>query len=260
MTPATCHAPGCATPRPQSAYLCRACVARLRTRLRDVPALYGELRRTYARLDAIGPPGVRAHRADPLPWKPHAREALDVLTDVLTTWARETLTAGNHPQPLNGGLPAWLAAHAHELAAHPDAGQAYDEITDAVTLAWRTIDTPPDLLLAGVCGAHHGTCRRVLYARPANTTVTCTACHTRHDVTRRRAAMIDAARDTLVSRVVALGWIRVLLDHTISDGTWRSWRSRGRVAPRGADMGGRDLYRFGDVYDAVSGTRGANVA
>lgn len=262
MTSATCAAPGCPTPRPQGAYLCRSCVRALRGRLNEVEALYGELSVTFARLDMIGPGGQLVTGPAPLPYKPHAREAMAVLRNVLSTWAW-LLVADIGMAPRYVQPSAWLARHLDQLAAHPDAGQAYDEITDAVALGWRTIDRPPELLLAGVCNAPTGDgrpCRTTLYARPYDVAVSCPDCRTTHDVTERRAEMVESAKDTLVTHTVALGWVRLLLDRTVAGGTWRSWRSRRRLVARGTDMSGRALYRFGDVYDLATGSPGARVA
>jgi hypothetical protein len=51
---------------------------------------------------------------------------------------------------------------------------------------------------------------------------------------------------------VALGWARLLIDHVIPPGTWRSWLSRWRILARGQDRFGRVVYRFGDVWELVA--------
>ena len=249
-----CATPGCPETRPESAYVCRSCVRRLRTLLDQVPALYGELSATYARQDTLGPTSGRQSGPAPLPYKPHASEAMSVLGNVVATWAL-TLVTDHDTTPADTNPARYLRRNLPALASHPDAGQAVDEITDAVQLGWRTVDRPPDSLLAGQCTAStpDGPCRTPLYARPYDAVTACPVCHTSHDVADRRTDMLEAAKDILVTHHVALGWVRLLTDRAVPAGTWRSWVSRGRVTPHAVDPAGRYLYRFGDVYGLATG-------
>lgn len=247
-----CATPGCGDTVPESAVVCSGCVRRCKDALDQIPALWGELRATYARLDAVGPSGARGGSSTPLPWKPHGREALEVLRDVTTEWAR-TLVQSGGPWPETGrdANPArYLAAHVHALTRHPHAGQAVDEITDAVRFAWRTVDRPPDTLLVGICEAATAdgpACRKRLYASPGDVVAECPGCGTRHYIEHRRRVMLDAAEDLHVTQTVALGWVRLLTDRAIPPATFRSWLNRRRLAPAGHDLDGRPVYRFGDV-------------
>lgn len=63
--------------------------------------------------------------------------------------------------------------------------------------------------------------------------------------------MIGRFQDVLVTAPVARGWARLLLDHTIPPGPWRSWLSRRGVLDHGTDRNGRPVYHFGDVVDLV---------
>jgi hypothetical protein len=243
-----CTRRACGQPRPSSSYLCRDCAARLDATLKSVPGLHAELLVTVARLDVLGG-NTRKSSDPPMPYRAAAAEAAWVLVTTYFAWAghyRDTLGL-----PLDWPPAQWLARHVGDIAGQPDAADALDEIGSAVALAYRAIDRPPTLMLAGVCNTRTldggPPCEAMLYATPGATRSQCRACGAIHDVGERRQWMLDAAGDLLVTHTVALGWVRLLMGEQIPNGTWRSWLSRGNVIAHAVDQHGRPLYRFGDV-------------
>jgi hypothetical protein len=79
--------------------------------------------------------------------------------------------------------------------------------------------------------------------------VRCRVCGADHDVVERRERMVAAAAVLNVSKTVALSWVSLLMDRSIPDGTWRQWRSRGRLHVHALTVEGSELFRFGDVRD-----------
>jgi hypothetical protein len=253
MTDQLCIAHGCASPRPEHQWLCSDCVRVLRQDLRDVPGLVDELQVTAIRWDVFSADDNRRAAETPLPFKPQAGEALYVLASTMTAWVRALLHDNNGNVHLIPADPTrcahLLLQHVQSLAMLPAAGEAVDEIRAAVKLAYRTVDRPPELLLAGVCeqceteqGGHVA-----LYARPQDAETACRGCGATHDVDERYEAMLDAAAMHLVTANVALGWVRFLMGRGIPRPTFDSWVARGRVLPHTVSPSGHPLYQFDEV-------------
>jgi hypothetical protein len=248
MTQTLCVVAGCSRPQPRDQFMCRGCVRVLERRLGDVPALWHELEVTLTRQDAIGSDEGRKSADSGLPFKPNASEARWVLANTIGTWARVMSDHAGISRP--PASPArWLLINVQSIAMHPAADEAFDEISAAVSQAYRAIDRIPDLLLAGVCNAELGGkgCESPLYARPSDDTVTCPVCDTSHETAKRRDAMAEAAEEKLVPADIALSLATKFLGHVIPSGTWRSWCARGRILPHGLDTEGRPTYQFGEV-------------
>jgi len=245
----------CTTPghedrrRPEHAFICGGCVRDLTEDLASVTALYDELAVTLTRQDVIGGDGGRQSAETSLPFKLHASEAGDILAGTLTSAADDLSSHLGMQFPLNP--PRWLLASMDQLAGFDQAGRLVDEIRHAVRNAYRAIDRPPELLLAGRCSAtvEQIRCVGVLYARPGDVRTVCPECSIEHEVAERRQAMLDAAAVLNVTKTTALSWIGLLMDREIPDGTWRSWRTRGKLHVRSINVEGRELFGFGDVRD-----------
>lgn len=224
--------------------------------------------------------GVRSASAEtPLPFGWAASEATWLLDSTLTAWARDLTGTGRDPA-LPGGLrtvdpkdPAtargtggrvtalagWLAARAGDLGRHTDAADALDHITYAVRTGWAAVDKPPELRFAGPCSAEtldeDGDtiiCDADVYARPGATTVLCRWCDTEHPVDTRRAFLLDAARDQLVTAVDASRALPDLLGRPFTASVVRNLAARGRLTqhpPHHPD--GPPLYTVGDIIDVL---------
>jgi hypothetical protein len=242
----TCTTPGHEDrKRPEHQWICGGCVNGVEKDLASVTALWDELTITLARQDVIGGDGGRKSPEVPLPFKPAASETMWVLTDTITSAAGDLADHLGMQFPLN---PArWLSANVDRLGSFPEAGRLVEEIRSAVRLAYSTIDRPPDRLFAGRCPARD--CEEVLYAKPGDSAVKCQACDAEYDVEQRRQRMLDAAAVLNVTKTTALSWLKLLMDREVPDGTWRSWRTRGRLHVRALSAEGQELFGFGDVRD-----------
>jgi hypothetical protein len=242
----TCTTPGHEDRhRPEHAFICGGCSRGLEEDLASVAALMDELTITIIRLDRIGGDGGRRSAETGLPFKEGASESLEILTNTLTAAADDLSGHLGMQFPLN---PArWLWANRDGLAGFDQAGRLVDEIRHAVSQAYRAIDRPPELLLSGMCTTEG--CVDALYAKPGDRMVRCRVCGADHDVVERRERMVAAAAVLNVSKTVALSWVSLLMDRSIPDGTWRQWRSRGRLHVHALTVEGSELFRFGDVRD-----------
>lgn len=257
MTSNTCTTPSCDRSRPEHQWICLRCEKHLEQDLASVPALWKELDITLTRLDVVGGDDGRRSVEMALMFKPRAAEARWVLANTVGTWARLLAEHNGLEAPLR---PArWLLLNVHSLAMHEAAGEAVDEIRAAVANAYRTIDRPPELLLAGVCNGQFllangdvEQCEVMLYARPGDVEVACQECDTIHRVDERREWMMAAAAGLNVTALVALGWVRLLMDKTIPRGTWDCWVSRGRILSHGMNAEGQATYNFGEVQDLAA--------
>lgn len=246
----TCTTPGHEDRRrPEHAFICGGCSKGVEEDLASVAALMDELTITIIRLDRIGGDGGRRSAETSLPFKEAASESLGILTDTLTSAADDLSMHLGMQFPLN---PArWLWANRDGLAGFAEAGRLVDEIRHAVAQAYRAIDRPPELLFAGMCPSED--CVDALYAKPGDRMVRCRTCSSDFDVQERRERMVEAAAVLNVSKTVALSWITLLMDRSIPDGTWRQWRSRGRLHVHALSGEGGELFRFGDVRDLAIG-------
>jgi hypothetical protein len=245
----TCTTPGHEDRRrPEHQWICNGCVTSVEKDLASVTALWDELTITLTRQDAIGGDG-RGSSEPPLPFKTSASESMWVLTNTVTEAASDLSGHLGMQFPLH---PArWLSANLDKLAGFGEAGRLVEEIQSAVRLAYSTIDRPPELLFAGRCPTEldTGVCAGLLYARPGDTYVACRECMAQFVVTERRERMVDAAAVLDVTKTTALTWVRLLMDREIPDGTWRQWRSKGRIHVSKVSVEGRELFRFGQVRD-----------
>lgn len=154
--------------RPADGYfLCRGCTDELASHLGSVAALSRELDITVCRgarfsqsvaVSTSGPP--------PLPFDPGAAEALAVLRNTLTTWARDVAAHLGHRLDMadtDAAVAAWLHVRRHTLRTHPAAGELADELTHAITHGWRAVDRAPGRVYIGPCGADG--CTLDLYGR-----------------------------------------------------------------------------------------------
>lgn len=242
----TCTTPGHEDRhRPEHQWICGGCVNILKVDLEDATTLWDELTITLTRQDVIGGDGGRRSAETSLAFKANASEAMWVLASSFGNVAGDLADALGMQFPLNP--VRWLRANRDKLAGTVEAGRLVDEIRSAVRLAYATIDRPPERIFAGLCPAED--CGASLYARPGDVRVSCDNCGQDHDVQERRERMVAAAAVLNVSKTVALSWVSLLMDRSIPDGTWRQWRSRGRLHVHALSVEGSELFRFGDVRD-----------
>jgi hypothetical protein len=252
----------CSSPTGDDAYLCKIYTDDLTRELHTVPALVQELEVTVtrqARITAEKHGGRSAER--PLPWNEHAATAASDLSTTINAWALDTSRLGEderdplaeHRYTDTAAVAAWLARNLRTLRQHEEAGQAHDELTNAIREARRAVDRPLDQEVYGQCLAEledDTTCREYLYAAPGRATITCRGCGSQHDAAKRRAWMFLHVRDMIgtIREVVAcltLGGVKTSEDKV------RLMAARCRFFPAGQDSTGRPLYRVSEVLTAI---------
>lgn len=258
-----CAVPRCGQVIAAAYFICSDCKRVLRQDLSSVPALVEDLLTTITRQDVLGASGGRRAAETAIPWKDHATQVLWVLNSAMTGWVRVLLEHNNlrsevvdraydgqathHRVTISASR--WLLAHITSLSLHEGAGEAVDEIGDAVQRAYQAIDRPPDKLPAGQCMFND--CPAYLYADPHAETVDCPKCGIVHDMAERRAWMSAQAIEYRLTGTEALSWVRLLLGKAMPDGTWRRWMAESRIPHDDVDHFGHKLYRWGDVVEVV---------
>jgi hypothetical protein len=141
----------CGSPCGDQANLCRTHTDQLAADLATVPELVAELQITLTRQDRVTAEKHGGRSATkPLPWNEHASQRAFELNTTLNAWALDTSKlAEDERDPLieqhhsdTAGVARWLGRNLRTLRQHQDAGQAHDEITDAIKEARRAIDRP----------------------------------------------------------------------------------------------------------------------
>lgn len=248
------------------AELCHSCTGKLVRELREVPGLVDELLTTYSRQDRIGSGGGSEQ---PVSWKEQAPDAVWVLGNVLVAWARELAELheitfgigfwdyGSWTENITVLAPPvaalhslrfaarWLDRHSGSLRTLPDAGQAHDEITDAIANARHAIDRLPALAYRGPCSV----CDASLYAVPHAQVVRCRDCGTEHDGPLRRAWLLEQARGHNRRAAEISRDLPGLLGRDLSVHTLRHWVRHGQLLARGYDRQGHQLFNIGEVID-----------
>lgn len=269
----------CGRPAPETG-LCLTCLTALRADLRTVcdrvtdshgnpvRTLADELLVTLTRSNRTTNARVGGRSATtPLPWHEAAGDTVRRLRSVLGTWASRLhlLYSPKLPDPTDPtgwfqpppdftadveSLAAWLLRHPSWMAQHPDAGVLYIEITSVVSDAWRIIDRSPDRWYAGPCSVKD--CAGQVFGDPHAHAGACTACGCTYDMAQRRAFLLDAARDYVLTAAELSRALPVLLGITIGRKTITTWANRGMLeAVDHDDRRGWPLYRMGDVEALV---------
>jgi len=246
----------CGHPVPDG-YLCRECVTLLWRALNQMPTTLEELETTRTRQARVSHSGG-AVSAPGLPWHQGASLVVEALTDGLWALLRRTqahrvgTTEAIHTQPRPSsttveGISQWLAVRVEGMAGHAELAEIAQDLVDHEHRAWRVIDRPPELSYAGqcdLCGAH-------LYAVTGTPVTTCSGCGRSHDVAMRRAALLQAASDRLVTAREAATALTTL-EMPVTMERIRQWVHRRRLLVRGHTPDRHRLYRLGDIIDLLT--------
>lgn len=253
MSTQTCR---CGRPVPDG-YLCRGCTTLLWQALHQMATTLEELETTRTRQARVSPSGG-AGSLPGLPWHQGASLVVEALTDGLWALLRRTqahrvgTTEHVHTQPRpedhsTEGVAEWLAVRVDGIAGHAELAEIAQDLIEHEHRAWRVIDRPPELSYAGqcdLCGSH-------LYAVTGAPLTTCSGCGTSHDVAMRRAALLKAASDRLVTaREAATALTTLELPVTME--RIRQWVHRRRLVVRGHTPDRHRLYRLGDIIDLLT--------
>jgi hypothetical protein len=250
----------CSSPTGDQGRLCRTHTDDLARDLHTVPDLVQELevtRTRQARITAEKHGGRSAER--PLPWNEHAAACASDLNTTINAWALDTSRLGEderdqlaeHHYSDTAAVAAWLTRNLSTLRQHEEAGQAHDELTNAIREARRAVDRPLERVFAGPCGepTEDGQeCREDLYAGPGKATATCKACGAHHDMAERREWMLSCIEDQVAYSGLLAGLVSNL-GVQIGSSTIRRYASAGRIKVISVDAKRRPLYRIGDVLD-----------
>lgn len=224
------------------AYLCPSCGQILEQLLAEIPALAADLDLTRARQDrmrghAVG--AVGGHNDSGPLWDERASRAGRALRDALTTEVHQL--TGPRPAGTVPALAAHLLARLDTIRHTDTAARTVDALSRVVKTARSAIDRPADLVFGGPCECGHD-----LYARGDATHFTCPTCGTVYDFEQRRAWLLSATEDSLLTATEASRALSDLLGRTLSPNTIRTWANTGRLVPHG-HHGDRPLYRVGDL-------------
>lgn len=141
----------CTAPTADGIYLCKTHLEQLAGELRRVPDLADELDVTITRRDKLSPHADRKSTAEsPLAWNEHAAQAAWELNATVNAWSldasrideddRDPLARIHHSETAE--LARWLRGNLSALKRHEEAGQAHDELSNAIHRAHRAVDYP----------------------------------------------------------------------------------------------------------------------
>lgn len=281
------------------------CLGKLMRRLGDCAALSSELDTTLSRQDKVGGAAVGfvSNGGDerPIPVNLGAMDAGAMLRDRLGLWARDLWEIYGIPDedgtlpPINVdndivSLSRWLMRHPLWIALHPAVDDLFDEVSETIRLAWRSVDTAPGKVYIGQCSTvtEHWwgedeerpegpdpMCFEELYAREGDWEKRCPVCLAIHDVEKRREVMTEARDEQYVPEEVLLS-VANKDGENLTRPMLRSLRRRNRVGcfvriddgDEGAgvldwygvrtrtwtkdDPVSARLYRVGDVLDVMT--------
>lgn len=243
------------------------CLGLLIQRLGDCAWLSDQLNTTLSRQDKVtaGSVGfVTGTSEKPLSFNLGASDAAMNLRDKLCSWVR-CLWEDNGIPDSDGWVPPadveptivstsrWLMRHPTWVAFHPAADEIYNELSEAIQLAFRAIDIPKDTrIFLGKCGFEMNGewCQHELYARPRDTEVTCPICGSEWVVEERLIFLRSVAEDQVL-QIPALS--RLLASLGFEKATEKAIRSKAQAGVFKAvekQAHGRSLFRAGDVMDA----------
>ncbi len=276
MSSIPCPVTWCDRPRPGSSRVCGACAQELVRDLGDVPSLSHHLDLALTRQSRMGSgDGGRRGAETPLPWDERAREAGFILRSALVGWVRvlsedvraiegpmcgyvcghstcEYMSLGRGPVDDLAAIARWLIRHAKVLLLHEAAGEAAEEILDAVRQARRAVDRPADRLYAGPCDQ----CGVDMYARPGAALVACPVCvdedgrRLRYEVRDRREWLLAEAAELLLPAPDVARALTSLV-RPIAPALLHTWVARGKLSARSVDARGRALFRVADVVELM---------
>ena len=256
----------CASPTGDHGHLCRTHTETLCLDLRTVAWLTAELDVTVTRQARITAARHGSRSAStPLPWNEHASARRHELACTVNVWALDTSRLSEddrdrlaeHPQHDVPAVAAWLVRNLPTLRQHPEAGDAYDQLTDSIQQARRAIDRPLDLTTFGPCHAEQddGTvCAETLYAPPGREVIAC-RCGAQHSAQTRREWMLNHCRSLKGTASQIASWVRIFGIEASTDRV-RAMAARKRFEqagerPRPGGKPGQPLYRLRDVVIAM---------
>lgn len=176
-------------------------------------------------------------------WDERASRATRALHDVLATEVHQLPIPGQR-QPIDtiAALAAHLQVNLDAIRNSDRASTALDTLDRAVKRARRAIDRPADLVYGGPCDQ----CSSDMYTHGNAPRFVCPTCGTVYGFEERRAWLLSATADSLLTATEASRALAGLIGRDLSPNTIRTWARAGRLTAHG-QHGDRPLYRVGDL-------------
>jgi hypothetical protein len=149
-----------------------------------------------------------------------------------------------------------LAANIPTVARHPQAGECVADIKQLLDNIERMINRPVPPRFCGVCTGRIGygidlkysrRCATRLYAPRAATLVRCPTCGTTHDIKTLFGDTMDESGEVLLTPPEVL-YVMEESGQPIGESTFRRWRAKGELQPRGT-VQGKPAFYLADVRD-----------
>ncbi|MBO0882012.1 MAG: hypothetical protein J2P17_17060 [Mycobacterium sp.] len=151
------------------------------------------------------------------------------------------------------GLARVLATNTAAIAAHPDAGQCYNDIQKLCDDIEHRINRPKPPRYLGPCNArltdNYGqrVCRTELTAQPDDIEIQCPECKTTHNVDKLLQQQIDDTDEMSFTITELQRTILPALRLNIPLRTLQHWSASSRLVPTGYDSAGDPKFLLGDV-------------
>lgn len=256
----------CGREQTDTGSVCHACTVGLTFELYRGAIYAQQFNTTVARLDRVARDGGRvrpepndpwehgplALEAHPLPFNLGAAEAARQVEQSVREWVDFVIRIRPVRVPVELPLPVammWLSSHLGWLRKLDCAPEAFGDLHHAVLLAHRTIDAPPDRVLAGRCD-----CGAYLYGVAGRHTVRCHECGLTFDVEEMRAMLREQA-DAMLLTAAEIATLAAHLDLSRDRERTRKLLNqmnvRRIIVPHG-HLGGMPVYRCGEVLGKLA--------
>lgn len=214
------------------AWLCTDCCAAIETMLAAAPALVEQLDVAVSKQAKVGSGGKAgkgsAHERAPINFG--ALAVRDALLVELALWGDDI----------------------NVIRRHPKAAEIASGIGKVVKAAYQAIDRAVDRKYLGKCnhkidGLY---CQEELWVRPKAKEIRCKSCGYEHNVTNRRADMLEMAEDYICTPREASRYIGEVGGQHVGHQRIRNYLDRGRIAERPSPDEHKRL-RLGDLMDLL---------
>lgn len=232
-----------------------------RQRVRVLPGLLSELEVTKRREDVVSSQRSRATGQSPLVFRLGAAEVMSeieaLLRSVLVTYGLE-----NGRCVVLDSLPRMLVRvgeHASWVDKHKRSGEWSSRLDGLIARGWSVVDTPPDRIRLGVCGARVAEgedCPGELWREPDQVVVQCPLCgavcdvRKRMDVALKRASAFRAPLSVVV-QVLRSSGVKITHEQARKWTTRTDAHGRRLLSHVAVRSDGTKLYAVGDVIASL---------
>lgn len=230
-------------------YVSDEAARKLRTAMRDLPALMEEFETTITKQVRMAERTHTRGNSSPLPFNPVASSAAWTARTTLLIWADHYAHKRNQPTPATWtAIATKLTEWAQWITTQPTAPRAIDEILDTIRLTHHTIDRPPDRQYTGPCP----TCGGDNTAPPKTTTTRCHYCGTHINIPDRRDWMLAQLPDLILTASETAQAVTTLTGIPTDQTDINNWRTRGRLTPRDRNHHQQHRYLVRDAMNLAT--------